>query len=101
MRAHSKLIVLDVGGLGGPETRAADARLSCSLSCSSPASSTVHGGARRAVTCMDGRWWTCGNAEQRTLNPLGVSSGPARPPCADLPKRSGWDAFVQVSTVEM
>ena len=43
--------------------------LSCSLRCSSPASSTVHGGTRRAVTCTGGRWWTCGNAEQRTLNP--------------------------------
>ncbi len=43
--------------------------LSCSSSCSSPASSIVHGSTRRAVTCTDGRWWTCRNAERRTLNP--------------------------------
>jgi hypothetical protein len=43
--------------------------LRCSLRCSSPASSTVHGGTRRPVTCTGGRRWTCGNAEQRTLNP--------------------------------
>src|SRR5262249_46682910 len=43
--------------------------LTCSLSCSSPASSTVHGGTRRAVTCIGRRWWTCGNAGQRTLDP--------------------------------
>ena len=40
----------------------------CSFSCSSPASSTVHGGSYRPVTCMGGRRWTCGNTEQRTLN---------------------------------
>jgi hypothetical protein len=52
--------------------------LSCSLSCSSPASSTVHRGLRRTVTCIGGRWWTCGNAEQRTLNPWVRCSGPLR-----------------------
>jgi hypothetical protein len=29
----------------------------------------VHGGTRRAVTCIGGRRWTCGNTGQRTLNP--------------------------------
>jgi len=50
---------------------------SCSLSCSSPTSSTVHGGTRKTVTCTCEHRWTCGNAEQRTLNPwsLGTDSG--------------------------
>src|SRR5215467_327227 len=43
-------------------------RLSCSLSCSSPASSTVHGGTHRTVTSMGGLWWTCRERKQRTLN---------------------------------
>lgn len=45
------------------------------MRCSSPASSTVHGGTRRAVTCTGGRWWTCGNTAQRTLNPQCRSHG--------------------------
>jgi len=50
------------GGVAAKQAR-------CSFSCSSPASSTVHGGSYRPVTCMGGRRWTCGNTEQRTLNP--------------------------------
>ncbi len=50
----------------------------CSFSCSSPASSTVHGGSPRTVTCTDGHQWTCGNAEQRTLNPCVRCSGSLR-----------------------
>ena len=48
------------------------------MRCSSPASSTVHGGTRRAVTCTRGRRWTCGNAVQRTLNPRVRGSSPGR-----------------------
>src|SRR5215469_13980807 len=51
---------------------------SCSSSCSSPASSTVHRGPRRPVTCTGGRRWTCGYAEQRTLNPRVRGSSPWR-----------------------
>ena len=60
------------GRYGRPSTRPIVIRAgshSCSFSCSSPASSTVHGDTRRTVTCTGGRWWTCGNAGQRTLNP--------------------------------
>lgn len=60
------------------------AKVSCSLSCSSPASSTVHGGTRRTVTCAGGRRWMCGNAERRTLNPRVRRSSPGRCTRSDL-----------------
>jgi hypothetical protein len=43
--------------------------LGCSLCCSSPASTAVHGGAYTTVTCTGGLRWTYENAGQRTLNP--------------------------------
>ena len=60
------------------------AKVTCSLSCSSPASSTVHGGTRRTVTCAGGRRWMCGNAERRTLNPRVRRSSPGRCTRSDL-----------------
>jgi len=46
--------------------------------------STVHGGSYRPVTCMGGRRWTCGNTEQRTLNPRVRGSSPWRRTCTEL-----------------
>jgi len=59
-------------------------RSSCSLSCSSPRSSAVHGGTRTTVTCTGIRRWTFGYAEQRTLNPRVRGSSPWRRTRTDL-----------------
>ena len=63
---------------------------SCSLSCSSPRSRTVHGGTCTALTCAGVRPWTYGYAEQRLLirRLPGLRPRPARQAPTGIPAQA-------------
>src|SRR5216684_301367 len=78
-----------VTAMADPRGRPLAARPSRSLSCSSPASSTVYGGSRSTVTCAGGRRWMCGNVGQRT--PVAAwQAGMVQ----ERMSGGGWDFFV-------